>query len=153
MGRVAHLHERVVARVHSIADAAVIINLQAVKNVLGRAGDLDVANHTRGVTGAALLILDLDGKFRSGFGRRQLCLQRLEINIEHRRALARDAVVVHAVHAVGGDLHLENGLPMLVADGFHRCSGVRQLFRQFAVFGLQCDEFTKPVGRNFHFLS
>ena len=146
VGGVAHLDERVIAGVYRIVDRAGASRPQPLCHGFLRSPDVHPANHPRRIPCAAFGILNVDGKFRSGFGRRQLCLQRLEINIEHRRAFPRDAAVAHAIHAVGGDLHLEDGLPVLVADGFHRCSGVRQVFRQFAVLGLQCDEFTKPIG-------
>src|SRR4029077_11163830 len=64
--------------------------------------------------------------------------------------LARDAVVVHRVYAVGGDVHLVDGVHALALDRLDGDSGVGQVESKLTVVGLDGDEVAQPVGRDLH---
>ena len=63
MSGMAHLHQRVIAGINSIADPVVVFNLEPVQDPIGRSSDLEVANYTRGVTPTAFFVLDFDGEW------------------------------------------------------------------------------------------
>src|SRR5689334_967331 len=60
VGRMAHLHQRVVGRVSSVIDAVVVFDQQAFENMLWRFFNAYVANDSSRVSRAELAFGDLD---------------------------------------------------------------------------------------------
>jgi hypothetical protein len=60
MSGVTHLHKDIVGRVRDVVDTVVLLNQQAVGNLLRRGSDLDIANDARAVPSTPLRIDDLN---------------------------------------------------------------------------------------------
>src|SRR5262249_44762067 len=117
MRGMAHLHQRVVAGIHGVADAAMVVNLQALKNLPRRWRYLYTAQHAGRVTQTAFRVFYRDGKRPGGrLGLGQPRLDLLEIDVIDGRAFAGHAVMTHGVWTVGADLHFENRLSIHLAD-------------------------------------
>ena len=78
------------------------------------------ADDAGGVSRAALGVFDDDREIshRTASHVGSFGCKRLQLHAVNRRRLARHAVVVHGVHAVGGQVHLVNGRAVL----FNHCS-------------------------------
>ena len=107
--RLADFVQRVVAGIGHVADAALLDQLQAMRNLLRRWSHLHSAHHTSRVTRAPFGVGNLNDEVRRAAGR-QLGRNRAQVKIVDGRDLAGHAVMVHGVHAIGGDL----GFPGLV---------------------------------------
>ena len=70
----------------------------------------------------------------------------LQVDAVDGRRLARHAVVVHGVHAIGGQVHLVDGRAVLFLDGLHGDAGRGQVFGELTIVGRDVDELTQPCG-------
>ena len=100
--------------------------------------------------GHKLRFLNVDGDFGLALRSGQFRLDRPKRQIVERRSLARDAVVIHGVGTVGGDLHLEDGAVAFAGDAFDRDAGKRKFVRKTTVVDREVNEVAQPMGRNFH---
>ncbi len=96
--------------VGDVGDRTLVDQFQTVHDVLRRRSDLDFAYDAGGVTRAAFGVFDLDLEIRSWLRAEQFGSDRHQVEIVDGRDLAGDAVVVHGIDAVGGDLRLQPGL-------------------------------------------
>ena len=88
---------------------------------------------------------------RARLGKREI--ERLQRNAIDRRRLARDAVVVHRVDAVGGDVHLvERAVAGAeIVDAFDGDAAQGQVFGELRVVDGKLGQITaKPFGKNLH---
>src|SRR5262249_52259827 len=80
----------------------------------------------------------------------QLCFNRLKVNVVNGRALPRDAVMVHRIDAVGGDVHLEDGFFAFSLNAFYSDASEGEIIGELARLDLEIDPFTQPVGTDSH---
>ena len=58
--------------------------------------------------------------------------------------------MVHGIHAIGRDLHLEEHGVSPADEALNGNAGVREVFGQTNVIDVERDELAKPMGRNAH---
>src|SRR5262249_26793079 len=125
--------------------------LEPLLDLFGRWLDADASQHARGEAAAEVGLLDPDAVgLRILMSFRKFRLDRLQIYVVDRRRLARHAVVVHRVHAVGGDVHLEGGVRAGALDRLDSDAGVRQILRKLAVVDIELNEVAHPIWRDPH---
>jgi hypothetical protein len=148
---VAHLHHHVVGEVDQVVDGAHAHLLQAVAQPLRRGGDPDVED-TRAEARAE--VGGLDGhveRSRGGRARlRDLDRQRPQRRVVQDRHLARHPVDVHAVHAVGGDVELEDGIAAVGRDAVHGQADLREVLGQARRRNRDRDVLLEPGKRDLH---
>jgi hypothetical protein len=69
--------------------------------------------------------------------------------IQHRH-LAGHAVDVHAVHAVGGDVEVEDGVVPLALDAVHGQPGQGEVLREARHLRREVDELAQPADGDLH---
>ena len=110
----AELPQDVVGGVHDVVHRTEPDRRQARRQPVGAVGDRHTLHHPGAVPPAQLRLLDRHTRQRIGRGRRSILLHvrrvRAERSESRGRCLARDAVDVHAVGAVGEDLDIEHGV-------------------------------------------
>ncbi len=98
----------VVGGIDGVEDGLLFEQAEALGNDAGGGNDLHIPQHARGEAAAELRLLDGDGHWPSGgLCSRQVDVERLQFQAIDGRRLARDAVVVHRIDAVGGDVHFK----------------------------------------------
>src|SRR5205085_1959331 len=123
-------------------------------NGIGRGADLDAANDARGVAGASIRRFDADGEAAglclAAIGRGQPRLKRLQVPIVDGGTFAGDAVMIHGVRPVGGDLRIENSFARFGGDSFDVDAGLGEIVRKGALVSGKLDELAQPVGEDLH---
>ena len=129
---------------------------EVLGDLAGGGRDGDVAQDLRGEAAAEVLGLgcDLHGEgLRGGLRGGKRGVERREREVVDGGGLARDAVVVHGVDAVGGDVHLEEvAVPgAKVVDALDRDAAQGEVFGELAVvYGDAGDVAAEPFGENIH---
>ncbi len=91
--------------------------------------------------------------FGGWFVLRQGSIKRLKFYAVDRRGLARDAVVVHGIDAVGGDVHLEERAVACaeIEDAFDGDAAQGQVFGELGVGDGEFGQVrSQPFCQNFH---
>ncbi|OFV87353.1 MAG: hypothetical protein A2V74_05750 [Acidobacteria bacterium RBG_16_70_10] len=145
MRGVAHLHHHVVGQVHQVVDGPNPDLLEPSADPRRGRTKLDVED-TRAEAGTQVPRLDHDvqGLLRSWPRLRESQLEGPERPAVERGDLARQPVDVHGIHAVGGDVDVEDGLIALALDPVEREADHRQVFAETAGFDLEIDVFAEP---------
>jgi len=107
MGRLPHREPTEVGRIDRRGDRLLPERREVVGDDALRRANRDTTNDARGEAAAQVLRLDADGKAYTGHVLRGCFAERerLQRHAIDRGSLARYAVVVHRVDAVGGDVH------------------------------------------------
>ena len=103
---------------------------------VARVADGDAAQNAGGEAAAGVFGFDAHGEGLARTARFWKCnIERLEFNAVDGRGLARDAVVVHGVDAVGGDVHLEERAVAgaEIVDAFDGDAAQGQVFGELGV--------------------
>ena len=112
--RLAHRQPCEVGRIHGIQNHLLLEQREIRRNLsarepVARLADRHIAQHTRSKPPALVLGLNPHRKWLAGRSRiRQRVPQFRQLQPIDRRRLASNAVVIHRVHAVRGDVHLVN---------------------------------------------
>jgi hypothetical protein len=119
--------------------------------------DRDAADNLRGKASAQVRRLDADGERLGRRGLGQARIERVQRHVVDGRRLAGDAVVVHGVDAVGGDVHVEErgfgvaGDVVDLEDAFDGDAAQGQVFGELSVIDVQDREIgAEPFGKDFH---
>ena len=148
VGGLADFVEHVVAGVGHVADAALVDEFEAMRDLRGGRCDLDSAHDAGGVTRAALGVLDDDGEVRvAALG--NLRRDGRKVEVVDGGDLAGDAVVVHGIDAVGGDLGLPGLVGTLAEVAFNGDAADGERFGHLAVAGGGRDEVANPIRLKF----
>ena len=75
---------------------------------------------------------------------------RLQRQVVNRRTFPRDAIVIHRVRTVSGDVHFEDGVITLAADRLDGDPGQSQIFRKLMIVDVEVNEIAYPLWRKFH---
>ena len=151
VGRVAHLHHHVVREVHHVVDGPHADGFQAVPDPGGRrpqAHVQDAGREPRAKVGG------LDPDLEDLRCRRTLLgeapLERPQGQPVEDRDLAGEAVDVHAVHAVGGDVEVEHRVLAVALQAVQGESREGEVLAQTAGLDRDVDELAKPGEGNLH---
>ena len=107
--RVAHTEEDKVGGVDCVRDGLLTEGLKIVSNEAGCWGDFDAADDAGREAAAEVRGFNCDGQRFDGWDARgQRDVERGEGNVVDRGRFPGDAVVVHGVDAIGGDVHVED---------------------------------------------
>ena len=122
VGGMAHADEDEVGGVDGVRDLLLAEEGEVFGDATGGGADLHVAEDAGGEAAAEGLGggVDTDGKGGGGLGLGQGGVERGEGQVVDGRGLAGDAVMVHGVDAVGGDVHLEQ---MALGEGVDAFDG------------------------------
>ena len=159
VGRLAHGEPCEVCGVDGVGDFLLLeefevgVDLGAGKPV-ARVGDGDAAENAGGEAAAGIFGVDADGEDLLG---RCMCgkghLEGLQFDAVNGGGFARDAVVVHGIDAVGGDVHLEERT-VAVAERINALDRDAAESQVFGKLGVGDGEFgqigTEPPGENLH---
>ena len=147
----AHLHHHVVGEVDHVVDGAHADLLQPLAQPGGRGSHAHVED-AAGEARAQLGRLHLDRPRRRGRGP---ALRDIDRERTQRRAvedgdLARHAVDVHAVHTVGGDVEVEDGLVALAFHPVHGQAGQGEVVGQTGRLHRDLHELAQPPQGHLH---
>ena len=116
---------------------------EAARDVFRRRLDGDATNDAGRVTRALLGSLNINAEVCIS-RRAQLGCDRLEIDVVDGGALARDAVVVHGVDAIGGDVDFVDAVAVVLVDTFDGDAGHGEIVGELAVVDLEVNEVANP---------
>ncbi len=160
MRGLAHRQPGKVGGIHGVRDAFLFEQAEVggdfrAREPVARIADGDAAQHPRGEAPAGVFGLDAHREGLAGrAGLWQFKRKRLQSQPIDRRRLARHAVVVHRVNAVGGDVHLvERAVARAqIVDAFNGYAAQRQVFGELGVVDGQFRQIgAEPFGQYVHF--
>ncbi len=126
---------------------------EEISDLTGAGREGDTAENLRGETSAEFGSFNADGERRLRIDRRNRISQWRERQVVDGRGLAGDAVVVHRIDAVGGDVHLEEVAiaGAEVVDALDGDAAQGEVVGELSVGDGEGGKIVaEPVGENFH---
>ncbi len=136
MRRVTHADQDVVAGIDRIENQLLAQRGEAFRDDALRRADLYVAQDAGGEAAAGVGCLDMDGMTGTWLHGGQRRIERRESEAVYGCRLTCDAIVVHRVHAVGGDIGFEKRAANRrgdLEDAFDSNSAKREVVGELAI--------------------
>jgi len=163
VGGMAHAEEDEVAGVDGVGDLFLAEESEVFGDVAGAGGDGDVADYLRGEAAAETFGFGSDADGEGLVDERadgEFGVEGREGQVVYGGGFGGDAVVVHGVDAVGGDVHLVEvavGFSIRGAEGvdaFYGYAAEGEIFGEFVIIDRDVgDVGAKPSGENIHKLA